>query len=818
MFAQVVFNLPLDRSYTYSIPHDLAEYVVPGVRVSVYLRKHLSTGFVIELSETAPEGEIKPVCDVLDAEPLVDEYLLRLTRWIAEYYLCSWGQALDCALPPGVRLSSRTRISLNRLPPSELSRIVSTLEQQAPVQFKILKILLEKRKMSLAQLQKAMGNDSLYGALSSLEKSGIVTRLTEVVRSEHVKRLTALRIPAHVDAVKAASTLASGSIKQGRLLELIADRGEILAAEAARSAGASYDTIQRLVKKGLVELFEKEIVRSYPTLSPSANDTAVHTLTAEQQEAVALIQRHLEQQQFQTVLLEGITGSGKTEVYLRAIDFVARKGMGAIVLVPEIALTPQTVSRFRGRFGDSVAVLHSRLSLGERYDEWRRIKAGILNIVVGARSAIFAPVKNLGLIVVDEEHEASYKQNETPRYQARDVAIMRARDANAVVVLGTATPSLETYHNVELGKYARTELSARVQSQVLPEIQLIDLRAAQRGQTVERILSDELAFKIGEKLARKEQAIIFLNRRGYTPFFLCPKCGVSLGCQHCSVALTYHATENKMKCHYCNSTSPVPQQCPYCGNAKLAKFGTGTERVQEEIENLFPDARIQRMDADTTSTKWAHEKIFTAFREGELDILVGTQMLAKGLDFPRVTLVGVVLADVALNLPDFRAAERTFQLLMQVGGRSGRSHRGGEVIIQTYNPAHYAIQCAKMHDYRGFYQEEMKLRREVGFPPYRRLMNVLVDSTSQKEALQATRRLAEVAKQGEAADARTLTIMGPSAAPLAKIKGRYRFRFLLLSPHAAVLKRIGQAIIDSHKKIHGAKARLTVDMDPVSMM
>jgi primosomal protein N' (replication factor Y) len=819
MFAQVVFNLPIDRSYTYSIPPDLAEYVRPGVRVSVHLRKHLATGFVIALSEEAPDAEIKPVCDVLDSEPLLDEQLLKLTKWVADYYLCSWGQALECALPPAVRLSSRSHIRLVSHPASKLNKTLAALQREAPVQFQVLKILLHKKKMSLAQLQKEMGNESLYGALSSLEKQGMLIRETVASRAGQAKRLAALRILPHTDVGAAVAELASVSPRQAYLLKIVSDRGEVLAGDAARAAGASYDTIHRLVKKGLIELFEKEVIRAYPKTAPIEEDTIVHALTLEQQESLALVQRHLERNEFQTILLDGITGSGKTEVYLRAIDFVMRRGKGAIVLVPEIALTPQTVARFRARFGDSVAVLHSRLSSGERYDEWRQIKAGLFNIVVGARSAIFAPVRDLGLIVVDEEHESSYKQGETPRYQARDVAVVRARDAGAVVVLGTATPSLETYYNVESGKYKRTGLTVRVQSQLLPDIHLIDLRAARQGQTVERVISDELCFKIGEKLSRKEQVIIFLNRRGYTPFFLCPKCGVSIGCHHCSVALTYHATENKMKCHYCNSIQPPPEQCPYCGNTKLAKFGTGTERVQEELENLFPEARIQRMDADTTSTKWAHERIFKSFQQGDIDMLVGTQMLAKGLDFPRVTLVGVVLADVALNLPDFRAAERTFQLLMQVGGRSGRSHRGGEVIIQTYNPMHYAVQCAKQHDFPGFYQEEMKHRRQLGFPPYRHLMNVMVDSTSQRDALQTIRRLADIPRDRKASpEARDLTMMGPSAAPLAKIKGRYRFRFLLLASNTLALKELGRQILDAHKKFRGMKTRLTVDMDAVSMM
>jgi primosomal protein N' (replication factor Y) len=689
----------------------------------------------------------------------------------------------------------------------------------APRQYEILKLIIEKKRLSVAQLQKGTGTDGLYGSIAALEKRGMIVREAIIRGGAKPRQMSAVRVAADVDVGAAVNEMGSSSPRQAAVLKMLADRGEMLASELTRATGSSYDSIHRLVKKGFVELFTKEVLRGYPDDYIEEEAGVKHILTGEQEASLKMACEYVEKGEFKTILLEGITGSGKTEVYLQAIDMVVRRGKGAIVLVPEIALTPQTVARFRARFGDSVAVMHSRLSAGERYDEWRQIRAGFYNIVVGARSAIFAPVRNLGLIVVDEEHEASYKQGETPRYHARDVAIMRAHDAEAVVILGSATPSLETSYNVEIGKYERAGLTSRVLSQPLPNVRLIDLREAHKGQTVKSVLSDELCFKIEEKLSRKEQIIIFLNRRGYTPFFLCPKCGISLSCQHCSVALTYHARENRMKCHHCDSTQPILEECPYCGNPKLSKFGTGTERVEEELENVFPSARIRRMDADTTGTKYAHEKIFKSFRKGEVDILVGTQMLAKGLDFPRVTLVGVVLADVALNLPDFRAAERAFQLLMQVSGRSGRSHLGGEVIIQAYNPAHYAIQTARKHDYAGFYEAEMKLRQQLKFPPYRHLMNVLIDSSSQKTALQTIRQLVLIPRKLEkTAEGQDLSVMGPSAAPLAKIKGRYRFRFLMLASNTNLLKSLGREINNAHKKMRSTRTRLTVDMDAFSMM
>jgi primosomal protein N' (replication factor Y) len=818
-YAQVVFSLPLDRAYTYSIPDELRDSVKLGVRVTVPLRKQVSTGYVVGISAEAPDREIKPLCDVLDPEPLFDDNLLKLTRWIADYYLCSWGQALDCALPPGVRLAAESHIALVPHMVADVNGILAELRRSAARQHAILKFIVAEKRASIARLQKKIGADGLYGSIAALEKRGVITREAVIKSGARPRQMSAVRVVPDIDADAAIADIAGSAPKQAAILGLLRERGEMLAGELTKATGSSYAAIHALEKKGLIELFTKEVLRGYPEDYIEEEAGIRHILTEEQRVSLNLINAYVESGEFKTILLEGVTGSGKTEVYLQAIELALKRGKGAIVLVPEIALTPQTVARFRARFGDSVAVMHSRLSAGERYDEWRQIRSGFYNIVVGARSAVFAPVRNLGLIVVDEEHEGSYKQGETPRYHGRDVAIMRGRDAGAAVILGTATPSLETYYNVEVGKYERTELSARVMSQPLPEVRLVDLREANRGQTVETILSDELCFKIEEKLGRGEQVIIFLNRRGYTPFFLCPKCGVPVGCPHCSVALTYHAAENRMKCHYCGSTRQVAEQCPYCGNTKLAKFGTGTERVEEELENTFPKARIRRMDADTTSTKGAHAKILQAFRSGDVDILVGTQMLAKGLDFPRVTLVGVVLADVAINLPDFRAAERTFQLLMQVSGRSGRSHLGGEVIIQAYNPNHYAVQAARKHDLIEFYHAEMKHRRKSEFPPYRHLMNVLIDSTSQKDGQQVVRALALKPKELEQNDAgRMLKVLGPAPAPMAKIKGRYRFRFLMLSSDTVLLRSLGREIIDSHRRLRGTRTRLTVDMDALSML
>ncbi|UCD56148.1 MAG: primosomal protein N', partial [Candidatus Hydrogenedentota bacterium] len=488
-YAQVVFNLPLDRAYTYSIPDELKEHVKPGVRVAVYLRKHLGTGYVVRMSSEAPDKDIKPICDVLDSEPLFDEHLLKLTRWIADYYLCSWGQALDCALPPSVRVTAKTHISIVPHSASKLNKVLSDLRAAAPRQHEILKFVMGKKRVSIAQLQKEIGTEGLYGSIAALEKRGVIAREAVIRSRASARQISAVRIAPGIDVQATINELGSSSPRQASVLKVLADRGEMVAAEVTRTTGSSYDTIHRLVKKGLVVLFAKEVFRAYPERYVEEAASVRHKLTPEQEASLELVREHVERGEFQTILLEGITGSGKTEVYLQAIELVLKHGKGAIVLVPEIALTPQTVARFRARFGDSVAVMHSRLSAGERYDEWRQIRAGLYNIVVGARSAVFAPIRRLGLVVVDEEHEASYKQGETPRYNGRDVAIMRAHEAGAVAMLGTATPSLETYHNAEVGKYERAGLTTRVRSQPLPKVHLIDLRKTGKGQTVETILS-----------------------------------------------------------------------------------------------------------------------------------------------------------------------------------------------------------------------------------------------------------------------------------------------------------------------------------------
>jgi len=522
---------------------------------------------------------------------------------------------------------------------------------------------------------------------------------------------------------------------------------------------------------------------------------------------------------FQTFLLRGITGSGKTEVYLQAIEHALAIGRGAIILVPEISLTPQTVGRFKARFQTDIAVLHSGLGAGERYDEWRRAQRGEVRIVVGARSAIFAPLPRLGIIVVDEEHDHSYKQSETPRYHARDVAIMRAKMNDAVCVLGSATPSVESFYNSETGKSIRLELERRATSAALPEVRILDMRGMLRDQGGQAFLPDALEKAVAERLERSEQVLLLLNRRGFAPFVLCPQCGWMAECTDCQVTMTYHARGAHLSCHYCNKRRAVPQVCDACHFNPLLYLGVGTQRVEDLLQRTFPQARIERMDADTTAGKGGHAKILGRLAAGEIDVLVGTQMIAKGHDYPGVTLVGVLNADTGLGMPDFRAAETTFQLLTQVAGRAGRGDKPGHVIIQTYRPNHYAVAAAAGHDYAAFYAREIHERKNAGYPPFRRLANLAIECEEPRgaeRAIAALHRL--IRREMEALGFRGMEFLGPAPATVSRVKKKYRWNLGVLSVSAKRLNslvRAARAAFASENPV--PSAQLKVDLDPYGM-
>ncbi|MDI3316418.1 MAG: primosomal protein N' [Bacillota bacterium] len=582
--------------------------------------------------------------------------------------------------------------------------------------------------------------------------------------------------------------------------------------ELERAAGVSAATLRLMVRAGLLSVERRPLPRS-PQPAPVAGDERRPELTPDQAEAVAAVRRALAEGLPTVFLLEGVTGSGKTEVYLRALEAVLEAGRQAIVLVPEIALTPQTVARFRGRFGDGVAVFHSGLSDGERYDEWWRVRRGEASLVVGARSAVFAPCQRLGLIVVDEEQEASYKQEETPRYHARSVALERARRARCPVILGSATPALESMAEAARGHYHLLRLPTRVNGRPLPAAEVVDMRK-ELAEGNRSLFSRRLAEALDETLARGEQSVLLLNRRGFHTFVLCRECGYVLRCPHCAVSLAYHADQQLLRCHYCGWAERPPSRCPGCGGTALGYHGSGTQRVEEELAQRWPGARVLRMDADSTVRKGAHEAIYRRFLRGEADILVGTQMVAKGWDVGGVTLVGVINADTALNLPDFRAAERTFQLLTQAAGRAGRGDRPGRVVIQSFAPEHYAIQAALRMDPEAFARLELPVRRELGYPPYRRLVRLLALAARPQEAEQAAEAVARRLRASLPPGAR---LIGPSEAPLGRLKGQSRWHLLLSGERVGALRDAALAAVAEAGRAAG-EVRLLVDVDPVSLL
>ncbi len=611
--------------------------------------------------------------------------------------------------------------------------------------------------------------------------------------------------------------LPSNAEKQKAVLKhvLSAESNEgVPAKEAADAAGASSATVKALVDKGLLIKKHREVYRN-PFAHKIFKKTSPLPLTEQQEKAITPILHAVEHDQHETFLLYGVTGSGKTEVYLQSIQEVYEKGKEAIVLVPEISLTPQMVDRFKGRFGNDVAVLHSGLSIGEKYDEWRKIQRKEVKVVVGARSAVFAPFENLGIIIIDEEHETSYKQEENPRYHARDVAIYRAGQYSCPVILGSATPALETFARAQKGVYKLLTLSKRMNAGELPSVSIVDMREELRGGN-RSMFSEELFEKLQDRLQKGEQTVLFLNKRGHSSFIMCRDCGYVTQCPQCDISLTYHRFSDSMKCHYCGYETGVPQTCPECESEHIRYFGTGTQKVEEELAKLLPEARVIRMDVDTTSRKGSHERLLESFGEGHADILLGTQMIAKGLDFPNITLVGVLTADTMLHLPDFRSAEKTFQLLTQVSGRAGRHKLPGEVVIQTYTPEHYSIELAGTHDYDSFYQKEMMMRKMGSYPPFYYLSLITI---SHEDLLKVVAAAEKVTKFLQSKLSPQSIVLGPAASPIPRINNRYRYQCLIKYKREPELPSILKTILE-HSQQQKASEGLTIsiDVNPYMMM
>lgn len=820
MYCQVVFPLPFRNSFTYSVPVEFQPNIKIGVRVVAPFGKRVLTGFVITISETTEIKEkIKPVRDVLDELPIFDETSIKFYEWISEYYISSLGEALRNSVPYGSDVESKRKVVTDIKFCSKLYD--QELKKSSP-RAKLLSVLAEKEVHYISQLQRQLKTKSIYSSLRALEKIGAISVLDLIEQSKvRIKTAKFIRLAKSLDEVyDAIPELERKSPKQVIvILELISKKEAVQQSELLNRTGISQSAIQSLEKKGFVEVIDKEIERVYSEVY--TEESKDFDLTKAQNKIVEEVGEKIEACKFEAYLLHGVTGSGKTQVYIELAKKVLAKGKSAIILVPEISLTPQITSRFYNHFKDNIAVLHSRMSLGERYDSWRGIIAGKYNLVIGPRSALFAPLKHIGLIVVDEEHDQSYKQNDlVPKYNGRDAAIIRAMHSSCPVLLGSATPSVESMHNALNKKYTLIELTERVDKATLPLIRLVDITIEKKKKKMEGIFSQSLLDAIGERMKKKESVIVLQNRRGFATQVFCNDCGEVVMCPDCSVAMVHHINKNIMQCHYCNIIQPVPKACPICGSISLKFFGTGTQRVEDELGYYFPTAAIERIDSDSISKKGSLGEILNRFRKGEIQILVGTQMVSKGLDFGDVTLVGVVAAETSLWIPDFRADERTFQLLTQVAGRAGRSEKKGEVIIQTQNQKHFVLQKVLANDYQSFYQKEIVLREQGEYPPFTKIALVEVKDEKEDKSRGAIKDLFEILRK----ESKGLKITPPTEAIIYKIKGFYRWQILIKSskktdPSGKSLRTtLLNTMIEFNQKSRFRDVKLIIDVDPQSII
>jgi primosomal protein N' (replication factor Y) len=825
LFVEVALPLPLPRTFTYAVPPALRAQARPGARVLVPFGQRERIGWIDRVAETVAKPErAKPVTAVLDATPSATPAILALCRWIADYYLAPLGQVLRTALPAGLTDSSTDFVVLARDPGD-----VVLSEHEG----KLVAFLREREGLQpVARVRRELGERAWWPVIRRLEQDGIVRVETEGPRVEPpVRTRRVVRIARELPTLLARDEAFGRAKRQRELYETLESiGGSADTAHVTTGLGFGAELIRQLVKKELLAV-DEEIVPRDPYAAIQSGEAPRLKPTQAQAGVIQSLVDATRTREPGTFLLRGVTGSGKTLVYIELLrEVVDRQGKTAIVLVPEIALTPQTVGRFKAVFGDRVAVLHSALSDGERYDEWRSLRSGEKRIVVGARSAVFAPMEKVGAIIVDEEHEGSYKQGEAPRYHAREVAVVRARMEGAVCLLGSATPALESWANAQAGKYSLLELPERVGGQPLPPIKIVDLRKERERikkttgplqEVAPVVVSDVLAAAVRDRIAKGEQTILLLNRRGYATFVQCRECGLVWHCPQCNVSLTYHRKRHRLTCHYCLHEEEAPRHCPSCGEKDLSFKGVGTEQVERAVEEAFPSARIARMDVDTTGAKWAHHDILGRVERGEVDLLLGTQMIAKGLDFPNVTLVGVINADVGINLPDFRATERTFQLLTQVAGRAGRGPKGGEVFIQTALPNHYAILSATDHDFVGFAEKEFETRREPAYPPYSRLLNVVVSGTEEAATQTAAVAAADwVSGLLTGRKVKGVALVGPAPCPIDRIRGRWRWHFILRSDSPRTLGEVARYFYEKYTLPSNAKAdlRLALDRDPVALL
>jgi len=801
LFCDVSLPVPLDQPFTYSLPETLRHRVRVGSRLVVPFGPRTLTGVILRCHDEPPSLTTRDALRLIDSEPVLSAELLALGKWISGYYCAPLGDVLRGMLPLASEIRRGKIWSLTDSGRDAARQLLLDSAPDDPVT-RILG-MLEKRPLSAAYLAKTL--PLADKAVRALERKGFI--VAEQVQTERDPlRAPSDRLRVELAGGKSDAKLNKPERELRAFLELHPGSHNLKDLEdAIRNVSPA---ARSLARKGLVTLKPE-------TVPITAGAVRVrHALNPAQQAAFEQIRDAIQGKRFQTFLLHGVTGSGKTEVYLTAIETALAEGRSALLLVPEIALTPAMAGQFFSRFGDRVAILHSAFTDVERTDQWRRIRSGAARVVVGTRSGVFAPVRDLGLIVVDEEHDGSYKQEENPRYNGRDVAIVRAQGAGACVVLGSATPSLESRYNAERGKYTLLELPARVEERTMPRVELVDMRQEFLETRKQDTFSRKLMEALGLRLENGEQTIVLLNRRGFSSFVACRSCGERVQCINCSLTLTFHKRDRRLLCHYCGYAEKVPGVCPKCSSEHIYFLGMGSERVEEELHRAFPTARIARLDRDTVTGKRQYETILNDFREGNYDMLVGTQMIAKGHDIPNVTLVGVVSADVGLGMPDFRAAERTFQLLTQVAGRAGRGNVPGTVLVQTINPDHYAVRLAGAQDYQAFYEKELNFRRMMHYPPFSAMANVLVRSEKKEMAMRMSSELGLLLTPPP----EKLRVMGPAEAPVPRLKNEYRYQFLIKAASRKSLNELLQRVRSFAIDHKWSATALVIDVDPLTLM
>ncbi|MEJ2220569.1 MAG: primosomal protein N' [Desulfobacterales bacterium] len=807
-YIEVAVAIPVYHTFTYSVPQFLLPFAAAGKRVLVPFGQRRVTGYILGPSQASGTTEIKHILDVLDERPLFESAMISFFQWISDYYKHPIGDVIKNALPGGLTLYDYASITIT---PQGKQALKSNAIN--PLEMAVLK-LLDSGPCRLNHLSRKLNQVVPAALIQSLERSGYILKTRELRQASIKSRRE--RFFALMDPVPPPDRL---SKPRKKIIDVLGNQGEMSMPELKKHVPTAARLVRALENDGYLTVRNKRIYRD-PFGEPIRADSP-HALNAEQQTAFLQIIDSLNKG-FSTFLLQGVTGSGKTEVYMRVAAETLKQGKPVLVLVPEIALITQMERRFRARFGQRIAVLHSGLSAGERYDQWSRILQQKADIAIGARSAIFAPFPEVGLLIVDEEHDSSYKQESSLRYNARDLAVVRAKLNGCVALLGSATPSIQSCYNALTKKFTQLNLQQRIKSRPLPDIKIVDLRETQGYRGVPRFITPVLQQAIKDTLDRGQQVLLFLNRRGFANFALCQSCGQPQRCKHCDVSLTYHQKANAFKCHYCGFSRAATSRCDACGSSTIRKLGLGTEKIETTVHKLFPDARVARMDRDTTSRKGAIVKLLKGLNDQTIDILVGTQMVAKGHDFPNITLVGIICADLSLSFPDFRAGEQTFQLLAQVAGRAGRGTFPGRVILQTYNPEHFSILAARDQDFNSFYQQEITFRKALNYPPFSRMIQLKISGKDPALTRNSAHELGDRCRTLKTSNSSlygSVEIMGPIESSLTKVARRYRWQILLKGRYAKALHQFAdQLLAENSTMFHNSRVRVVVDVDPVSLL